>query len=68
MKSIDDLLMYLEEKERRIGKYRAVENPMFDKITNRVSPVIIYGAGALGHSVYDVLRKHNVYPSLFAAD
>lgn len=67
MRTIDDLLVYLKEKEKLLGKNGIVPNPIFDNILNRNAFVILYGAGALGHAVYDILVKNGIIPQYFCS-
>lgn len=67
MKTIDDLVIYIKEKEEIIGKNAIVKNPVFSMLLSKKAPVIIYGAGALGHAVYDILIRNNVAPQYFCS-
>lgn len=64
---VDDLLRWLKRKEECFGKWRVVENFMFDILLRQNNPIIIYGAGALGHAVYDLLVRNNITPQYFCS-
>ena len=42
MKTIDDLVIYIKEKEEIIGKNAIVKNPVFSMLLSKKAPVIIY--------------------------
>ncbi len=68
MKSMDELINYLKGKAEVLGSGEVASASVFvEFLKGKGIPVIIYGAGAVGHDVYDVLRKNNIIPTFFCS-
>lgn len=67
MQKIDECMDYLKKLEDKIGKGEISSNPLLEMLFNHNVPIIIYGAGAVGHAVYNILRKHDIDPQYFCS-
>ena len=67
METADDLLIYLNEKEKMQGRDAVAKNPILEMLLNMKEPIIIYGAGAVGHVIYNILVKNDIRPQYFCS-
>lgn len=67
MQTIDEVMDYLKEKVELLGAGKTIVNPVFDMLSKGNASIVIYGAGAVGHAVYDVLYKNNIIPRFFCS-
>lgn len=64
---LDDFFLYLRKKEGILGKDGIDKNPVLNRVLKQKATVIIYGAGALGHVVYDTLVSNSITPQFFCS-
>lgn len=67
MNALNDMLTSVKMMENRMGNGKVIISPIFQKIQECKEPIIIYGAGALGHEVYNTLYKHHIVPHFFCS-
>lgn len=65
MNRIDDLFERLFELEKELGKGKTQTNPYIAQYSDK--SIIIYGAGALGHEVFDGVCKYGIKPHFFCS-